>query len=221
MDYSVTFFVYDLKHYETILSHDSINHFLGQWKDNRGATWYSLIVRVPSSTYMIELVSSMQPTNSNSLPAMEQRMSDAHCDKFRSYADHPAKVLLISSVNRAASDMDNVDDVHTQLFKAKTTLSVNDGSVIRKCYSYATSSGLEMPPGPGGSLDEDVCFTKRTSDSAQDAIFSVQEHEEMLWAAHAGTLGSNPSSTSDKYTDSHYALPLPSAGLTALGNGNA
>jgi len=65
-------------------------------------------------------------------------------------------------------------------------------------------------------LDEDVCFTKRSSDSAQDAIFSVQQHEEMLWAAHAGTLGSNPSSTTDKYTDSHYAMPMPSAGLSAL-----
>merc|ERR1711981_330830 len=32
----------------------------------------------------------------------------------------------------------------------------------------------------------------------------------------AGTLGSNPSSTKDKYTDSHYALPISSAGLTAL-----
>jgi hypothetical protein len=216
MDYSVTFFVYDLKHYEAMFSSDSINHFLGQWKDNTGATWYSLIFRVPSSTYMIELVSSMQPSNSNALPAMEQRMSDAHCDKFRSYADHPAKVMLISSINRAASDMDNIDDVHTNLFKAKTTLSVNDGDVIRKCYSYSSGSGLEMPPGPGGSLDEDVCFTKRSSSSAQDAIFSVQEHEESLWAAHAGTLGSDPSSTNDKYTDSHYALPLPSAGLTAL-----
>jgi hypothetical protein len=215
MDYSVTFFVYDLQHYVDIFSSDSISHFLGQWKDSRGDTWYSLIFRVPSSTYMIELVSLMQPKASNSLPTMEQRMSDAHCDKFRSYGDHPAKVLLISSVNRAASDMDNIDEVQTNLFKAKTTLSVNDGTVIRKCYSYDTDSSLGMPPS-GGSLDEDVCFTKRSSDSAQDAIFSVQQHEESLWAAHAGTLGSNPSSTKDKYTDSHYAMPMPSAGLSAL-----
>merc|ERR1719247_3685561 len=34
MDYSVTFFVYDLKHYEAMFSSDNINHFLGQWKDN-------------------------------------------------------------------------------------------------------------------------------------------------------------------------------------------
>jgi len=215
MDYGVTFFVYDLQHYVDIFSQDSINHFLGQWNDSSGDTWYSLIFRVPSSTYLIELVSLVQPKASNSLTTMEQRMSDAHCDKFRGYGDHPAKVLLIASVNRAASDMDNVDDVQTNLFKAKTTLSVNDGKVIRKCYSYESDSSLGMP-GPGGSLDEDVCFTERSSDSTQDAIFSVQDHEAMLWAAHAGTLGSNPSSTKDKYTDSHYAMPMPSAGLSAL-----
>jgi len=216
MDYSVTFFVYDLQHYVDLFSSDSISHFLGQWKDGRGDAWYSLIFRVPSSTYQIELVSLMQPKVSNSLSSMEQRMSDAHCDKFRGYGDHPAKVLFISSVNRAASDMDNVDDVQTNLFKAKTTLTVNDGDVIRKCYSYDTDNDSIGMPGPGGSLDEDVCFTKRSSDAAQDAIFSVKDHEEMLWAAHASTLGSNPSSTSDKYTDSHYAMPMPSAGLSAL-----
>jgi len=38
----------------------------------------------------------------------------------------------------------------------------------------------------------------------------------MLWAAHAGTAGSNPSTTTDKYTDNHYANPMNSAGMSAL-----
>merc|ERR1712127_871594 len=33
---------------------------------------------------------------------------------------------------------------------------------------------------------------------------------------HAATLGSDPSSTKDKYSDSHYAQPISSAGLSAL-----
>merc|ERR1712139_8037 len=112
--------------------------------------------------------------------------SDDHCTKFSSSADNGAKILQISSINRAASDMATIDDVHTNLYKSSTTLSI-DGEV-----------------------------TSRTSESAQDAIFSVADHEAMLWAAHAGTLGSDPSSTTDKYTDSHYAMPISSAGLTAL-----
>merc|ERR1712224_771540 len=147
--------------------------------------------------------SQMQPSAASDLPEMEQRMSDDHCTKFSAYTDSSAKVLEISSINRAASDMATIDDVHTNLYKSTTTLAIN-GQVTRRCYQHTSQ------------LDEDVCFTSRTSDSAQDAIFSVADHEAMLWAAHAGTLGSNPSSTSDKYTDSHYALPISSAGLTAL-----
>jgi len=215
MDYSVTFFTHELQSYVDSFKADGVNHFLGQWADSSGSTWYSLVVLVPGSTYVIELVSTLKPSGVTiSSKAMEQRMSDAHCDKFRSVGSHPAHVLLISSINRAAADMDNVDDVYTNLFKAKTTQSITNG-VTRKCYSFATTSGLASP-GPGNALDEDVCFTSRPSDSTKDAVYSVKQHEEMLWAAHAGCLGSNPSSTTDKYTDSHYALPLPSAGLTAL-----
>jgi hypothetical protein len=216
MDYSVTFFVFDLQHYLDTFNADNIKHFLGQWLDDKNVRWYSMIFQVPASTYVIELVSTMQPSVNVVLPEMEQRMSDVHCDKFRSYQDHPAKVLLISSINRAASDMKSIDDFHTGLLKAKTTQTIDAvNGVTRKCYTYMTDSDIGMPPG-GQALDEDVCFTSRISDAQQDAIFSVKDSEEMLWAAHAGTLGSDPRVMTDQYTDSHYALPLPSAGLTAL-----
>merc|ERR1712100_37973 len=82
------------------------------------------------------------------------RMSDDHCTKFSSHTDTEAKILEISSVNRAASDMATIDDVHTNLYKCSTTLAI-DGEVTRRCYHHTTQ------------LDEDVCFTSRTSDSAQ------------------------------------------------------
>jgi hypothetical protein len=203
MDYSVTFYTSDLQHYIDLFQTDSIKHFLGQWQDGSSRTWYSMIFQVPQSTYVIELVGQNKPSAASDLPEMEQRMSDDHCTKFSSYADNGAKILEISSINRAASDMATIDDVHTNLYRSSTSLAI-DGEVTRRCYHHTTQ------------LDEDVCFTSRSSDASQDAIFSVADHEAMLWAAHAGTLGSNPSSTSDKYTDSHYALPISSAGLTAL-----
>merc|ERR1719146_338949 len=127
-----------------------------------------MIFQVPRSTYVIELVSQMQPSANSALPEMEQRMSDDHCTKFSSYTDTTAKILEISSINRAASDMATIDDVHTNLYKSSTTLAI-DGEVTRRCYHHTTQ------------LDEDVCFTGRTSDAAQDAIFSVADHEAMLW----------------------------------------
>jgi hypothetical protein len=203
MDYSVTFYTHDLQHYVDMFQTDDVSHFLGQWKGNSGSQWYSLIFLVPKSSYVIELVSQMKPSGSAVLPEMEQRMSDDHCSKFSSYKDNPTKTLEISSINRAASDMKTIDDVHTNLYKASTTLSI-DGEVTRRCFSFTSQ------------LDEDICFTGRAADAENDAIFSVADHEAMLWAVHASTLGNNPSSTKDKYTDSHYAQPISASGLRAL-----
>merc|ERR1712232_776875 len=101
--------------------------------------------------------------------------------------------------------------------KAKSTHELNDKGVSRRCYNTGTAtSDVTFPPGPGGSLDEDICFMQRALDAEKDAVFSVSDFEAMLWAEHAGTLGSNPSSMVDKYTDNHYAQPMNSAGLTAL-----
>ena len=38
----------------------------------------------------------------------------------------------------------------------------------------------------------------------------------MLWSEHAAVLANDPTSMLDKYTDNHYAMPIPEAGLTAL-----
>jgi len=50
----------------------------------------------------------------------------------------------------------------------------------------------------------------------KDAIFSVKDFEEMLWAEHAGTIGNNADSMIDKYTDNHYAQPMNSDGMSTL-----
>merc|ERR1719238_585810 len=102
MDYSVTFFTYDLKPYVDSFTKDGVPFFLGQWEAQQTKdTWYSLIFLVRDSSYVIELVSAAQPsTESANLPQIEQRMSDAHVAKFKSYESHPAHLLWISSINR-------------------------------------------------------------------------------------------------------------------------
>lgn len=214
MDYSVTFFTYDLQPYADAFKADGVPFFTGQWQDSETKDqWYSLIFRVASSHYVIELVSAQKPTVNSEMPQMEQRMSHSHTQKFKSYGKHPANVLLISSINRATSDMSTIADVYGNLFKGTVTHKIDTATVKRQCFTFA-SSGLSSPPGPGMSLDEHVCFTQRMD--AEDKSFSVLDFEEMLWAEHAATIGNNANSKIDKYTDNHYALPLPSAGLTAL-----
>merc|ERR1711948_255380 len=198
-----TFFTYDLQTYADAFKKDGVPFFVAK-----------------ASHYVIELTSARQPTvDAETLPKLEQRMSDSHVQKFKSYGAHPAHVLEISSINRATSNITMINDVYANLFEAKQTYQINQGGVVRRCYNTGgSSSSLEFPPGPsgGGSLDEEVCFTQRASDSEKDAIFSVVDFEEMLWAEHAGTIGSNANSMVDMYTENHYAQPMNSAGMTKL-----
>jgi hypothetical protein len=220
MDYSATFFTYDLQPYVDAFKKDGVPFFMSQWEAGQTKdTWYSMFFLVNASHYVVELTSAREPSvDSKALPKLEQRMSDAHVTKFKSYGAHPAHVLEISSINRATSNITMINDVYANLFEAKQTYELNQDGVVRRCYNTAGSQdALEFPPGPEQSdLDEDVCFTQRTSDESKDAIFSVVDFEEMLWAEHAGTIGDNADSMVDMYTENHYAQPMNSAGMTKL-----
>jgi len=219
MDYSVTFFTYDLKPYADAFKKDGVPFFVAQWEaEQTKDTWYSLFFLVNRSHYVIELTSTINPSvGSGAFPQLEQRMSDAHAAKFKSYGDDPAHLLWISSINRATSNITQINTVYANLFKAQLTHQINENGVVRSCYNtQGSSSSLEFPPGPSVSLDEDVCFTQRASDKEKDAIFSVNDFEEMLWAEHAGTIGNNADSQVDKYTDNHYAQPMNSDGMSTL-----
>jgi hypothetical protein len=223
MDYSVTLFTYDLQPYVDAFKKDSVPFFLAQWDAAQSKdTWYSLFVLSKASHYVFELTSSRQPTGgSTTLPKLEQRMSDEHCAKFRSYGSHPAHVMFPSSINRATSSIKSIENVYANQFEAKLTHEITEGGVSRRCYNTGGSSedeeGRRLQSGPGmSSLDQDVCFTQRAGDADKDAIFSVSDFEEMMWAEHAGTIGNNPDSMVDMYTENHYAQPMNSAGMSKL-----
>jgi len=207
MDYSATFFTATLQPYIDAFTKDSVPHLVAQWETDDKDTWYSVIFLVKASHYVIELVSHEKPTAASGLPQLEQRMSDAHCAKFKSFSTDPANLLYISSVNRATSNMTAIDHFEVDLLKATSTHKIDGKDVTRRCYTYDSSSS---------GLDEDLCFTARTPDADKDKIFSVLGFEQMLWSEHASVLANDPTSMLDKYTDNHYAMPIPQAGLTAL-----
>merc|ERR1712070_1238698 len=198
MDYSTAFFTYDLQHYIDIFTADNVKHFLGQWTDGSKRQWYSLIFLVPQSSYVIELISMQASGAANSLPEMEQRMSDAHCDEWSNGEKSDNNAIEQVSINRAASDLDAIDNAYTKYMGLTTSHSISDSKVQRHCYE--TSSSF------------DVCFTKRESSSDADAIFSVKDHEDNMWAIHAGVMGTDPSVT-DKMTDSHAGFSVSTSKL--------
>lgn len=199
MDYSVTFYTYNLQHYIDAFKADGVNHFLGQWKDAQKRQWYSLIFIVPKSSYVIELVSMHASVEASSLPQMEQRMNDAACTKWSNGKEYSNHAILVVSVNRAIADIDNLEDVYTN--KMHMTLLQKLSGETKKLW-YKNSKF-------------DICFTQRSSSANQDAIFSVKDHEDNMWAIHEGTMKGSPSVT-DKMTDSHAKYNVATAGITYL-----
>jgi hypothetical protein len=188
MDYSTAFYTYDLQHYIDIFKADDVQHFLGQWKDGSSRQWYSMIFLVPQSSYVIELISMQASVGASSLPEMEQRMSDALCTTWSKGSKSDNNAMEPVSINRASSDLDAIDNAYSTYMGLSSSHTFSDSKVQRNCYS--TSSSF------------DVCFTKRESSSNADAIFSVADHEDNMWAIHAGVMGTDPTVT-DKMTDSH------------------
>merc|ERR1711991_1090294 len=189
MDYSTAFFTYDLQHYIDIFTADNVPHFLGQWTDGAKRQWYSMVFLVPQSSYVIELISMQASVEASSLPEMEQRMSDALCTEWSKGEKSDNNAIEQVSINRAASDLDAIDNAYTTYMGLTTSHTISDSKVQRRCYATGTAAF-------------DVCFTKRESSSDADAIFSVKDHEDNMWAIHAGVMGTDPTVT-DKMTDSH------------------
>jgi hypothetical protein len=205
MDYSTAFFTYDLQHYIDIFTADGVKHFLGQWTDGSKRQWYSMIFLVPQSSYVIELI-SMQASGASSLPEMEQRMSDALCQTWSKGSASDNNALEPVAIRRASSDLDAIDNAYTTYMGLSTSLTVSESNVQTTCYKTTSSF--------------DVCFTKRESSSNADAIFSVKDHEDNMWAIHAGVMGTDPTVT-DKMTDSHGGFSVSTSKLETYFSANS
>merc|ERR1711998_534175 len=188
-----------------IFKADNVKHFLGQWTDSSKRQWYSMIFLVPQSSYVIELISMHASVDTNSLPEMEQRMSDALCTEWSKGTKSANNAMEPVSINRAASDLDAIDSAYSKYMRMTTSHTISDSKVQRHCYK--TSSAF------------DVCFTKRES-SSNDQIFSVKDHEDNMWGIHAGTMGDDPQVT-DKMTDSHGGFSVTTSALETYFNANS
>jgi hypothetical protein len=205
MDYSTAFWTYDLQHYIDIFKADDVKHFLGQWTDGSDRQWYSMIFLVPQSSYVIELI-SQQASGAANLPKMEQRMSDALCTTHSKGSASDNNALEPVAIRRASSDLDAIDNAYTTYMKLSSSLTVSESNVQTQCYK--TSSSF------------DVCFTKRDSSANADATFSVKDHEDNMWAIHAGVMGSDPTKT-DKMTDSHGGFSVSTTKLETYFSANS
>merc|ERR1712139_351924 len=128
-------------------------------------------------------------------------MSDALCNEKSEGKKYDNNAIEEVSINRASSDLDAIDNAYTQYMGMTTSHTISDSKVQRHCYQTSQMSS-----------NFDLCFTKRESPSNVDAIFSVKDHEDNMWAIHAGVMGTDPAVT-DKMTDSHGAFSVDTSEL--------
>ena len=215
MDYSVTFFTYDLQPFHDAFKKDAVPFLMAEWQEiSSQRPWYSLIFQIPHSTYIIELVSPHKPVGCGRvLPKLEQRITPAAAAMFRGYAAPLTPILWVASINRASSNMSQIDEVYQNIFHATVTHEVVTEKTTRRCYKMSSERAATSY---NTYLWNQVCFTSRSADAEKDAVFSVVDFERMLWRAHAQILAGGPASQMDKFTDNHNGLLMSQQGLQAL-----
>ena len=210
LDYSVALFTADLDTYGATFKADNVSTLTASWDATTStgkATWYSLFVHVPASQMIIELVGPKNP--GTEVPVkMEPRVSKRNVARFEA-ATGSAGILSAVSVNRAVSNMSQIEFFYTTVLGTTLIDTFSSATVERRCYEWKGAKS-------------DTCFTQRTGAAATSMFsdFTVKNFEEMMWSAHAAML-SSPAISTDKYCDNHYAVDLQISAASIVSYVNA
>ena len=180
----------DLPDYADALFADDVNFLAGAWTADSGDSWYSVIVHVPHTQMIIELVSTTSPGSGYlNLDGLESRISPRQETRFAS--TEADGILQAVAVTRAASNMSSIDYFYTSI-ETETAHEVNAANVSRKCYAWS-------------GADADVCFVSRYLPRIylQFIHFNCQNREQCVQQAPTYLLVYPPSPGTSLYTVAH------------------
>ena len=188
MDFNVVLFAgEDLPSYTRSMAKDGVPFLSLSWKGDTGGVWFSVMVHVPLSQMVLELV-SQTPPHSTVSASLEPRLSPRQVSRFA--ATSSGGVLQAVAVTRACSNISAIEYFYTTAIKARLVHSVDEPGLARRCYAW-----------PGAASD--VCFVSRSGRVGYDSIFSVRDFETMLWSAHKAIIGTDVNIYNDVYNDNH------------------
>lgn len=214
MDYNIGLYTSDLDSLVSTFESDSIDYFSMTW-DSDSTTWYSVIVLVPTSHMVLEVMSessSILAQRKASLYKSKSRLSPrvvtSVLDSFtgsnsttKAGSSSSTSTVSVIRVNRAASDLTVIDTFYQDVMGATLDIEESDDDVSRYCYLYS-----------GATVE--LCFSKR-DDSATYGDFKVSSMEDQLNAVHANLLA-KPTCGTDKWLDNHHAYDSMSYSATDL-----
>lgn len=215
MDFNVAFATSNLQGYKDTFKADGVKYLAGTWKDTSGKEYTSIIVQVPSTQLILELVQSAslsyadheampvkleQRVPSSTLSAQKARLSS----RLNVSSSRVGSYIVSLVVNRAASTtaMSQLDEFYVSGMGTKKTHDAIEGGVTKKCFLW-----------PSATVS--VCFTNRP-DSATSGSWKVGDFEKMLDSVHNSLIKGHPFCPMDKWEDNHYAIDSQTADGAAI-----
>jgi hypothetical protein len=202
MDYNVVFATSSLQSYKSAFDRDGVKYLLGSWSNTAGQQYSSLLVQVPGSQLLLELVqkTTLELAEGETSVQMEQRVPDSILsDKDdamsgEAVSDTTSDYIVSLVVNRAASSkaMSELEGFYVDGMGTSKTHDASENGATKKCFLW-----------PGASVN--ICFTNR-DDSETSTSFKVGDFEDMLNSAHETIINGHPWCPMDRWFDNHYAI---------------
>lgn len=212
MDFNVVFATSSLQSYKSAFDRDGVKYLLGTWSNTAGQQYSSLLVQVPGSQLLLELVqkSSIELAEGEVAVQMEQRVPDAVLNDQDSrmsneaVSDTTGDYIVSLVVNRAASStaMSQLEDFYVGGMGTTMSHDATENGATKKCFLW-----------PGASVH--VCFTNR-ADSETSGSFKVGDLEDVLNGAHKAIIDGHPYCPMDRWFDNHYAIDSHSVSNTKI-----
>lgn len=209
MDFNVAFATSNLQGYKDTFDADGVQYLAGEWSDSDGSDYTSILVHVPNTQLILELVQQTTLNyNAKVRPVrLEQRVPSstlsAKRDKLTVASDVGSNLVSLV-VNRAVSlgTLAKLEDFYVSGMGTEMTHDATSDDTTKKCFLW-----------PGATVH--VCFTSRP-DSATSGSWKVGDFEKMLNTVHTNIIKGYPFCPMDKWEDNHYAIDSSSADTAGI-----
>lgn len=214
MDFNAVFATSGLQAYKNSFKSDGVKYLAGTWTGPTGTEYTSIIVQVPNSQLILELVQQGSLTyDEDETPAvkLEQRVPDelliGQVERLTSNLPNVTKsgaYIVSLGINRAASakSMAQLEDFYVTGMGTQKTHDSSENGVSKKCFRWKGATG-------------NLCFTNRP-DTATKGNWKVGDLEDMLNTVHKTLLDGNPFCQMDKWFDNHYAIDSQSLDSSSI-----
>jgi len=212
MDFNAVFATSSLQSYKTAFDRDGVKYLTGSWSSSDNQQYSSLLVQVPGSQLILELVqkTSLELAQGETSVQMEQRVPDSILKDQDSsmsgegVSDTTSDYIVSLVVNRAASSkaMSQLEDFYVAGMGTTKTHDATENGATKKCFLWA-----------GATVN--ICFTSR-DDSETSTSFKVGDLEDMLNTVHETILDGHSWCPMDRWFDNHYAIDSQSVDNTKI-----